>query len=282
MDQAIDSNQLQWDQEIGKLNTQQSMLVKTILTNTTPLIVAIFAILLSIIAGILSILSLCKINNQVQPQRPNQLQASLKRLYETHVRFIINFKLVDTYRYTYCGTVPVLKDHKLTLEDISVHLNPLTNVAICPINMSCDCSMLYQLRETPNTGWTQTQLENLTPRSPILKSAPHKNEIEEEITQIILPKNASSAVAYNHKNQTRMDIPNWQPAKIPEPIYPSISFPKWELDAENPLPPANEMDLKDNLESQRLLDTPTKIQRAGSLPRIRKPGLPQLYIQVPY
>ena len=112
----------------------------------------------------------------------NELQAArVPKLLKTHVKYIIAFNGNECYRFYFCGPLPGIHKHHITLEGIKIHISPLYEIGISPINFQCDCSEQYHLREIPNERIWQDlprppklHLENFTSSEEKLLDTPTK------------------------------------------------------------------------------------------------------------
>src|SRR3977135_227175 len=73
----------------------------------------------------------------------------------THVRYIILFKGIQSYQFTFCGPLISVKNNNLLIAGITIKIAPQYEIAISHDNLQCDCSMIYVfLQVEQETPWT--------------------------------------------------------------------------------------------------------------------------------
>jgi hypothetical protein len=175
----------------------------------------VLALLLAIVALILVIILWCQ--NKRAPITPqvSGLMAVPKKALQTHVRYMVIFKAETSYSFLYCGQMPTIRESKLRLEELNVHIDPKYKVIVSTINVGCDCGSQFILRE---------QLLNPLPRFPsftnkMVQPNWHYPKLEmDNIPLPELPSNASTIDQYMEISDKRIATAPDNPPNSPELI----------------------------------------------------------------
>jgi hypothetical protein len=177
------------------------------------------------------------------------------RFLKSHVRYIIVFKGNEQFKFYYCGSNPIVNGNNLKVENVNIKVNKDFKIAVSLLNLNCDCSSQYLLRQVDEAQWQDL---NATPR--------HQGYNSPEIV----------------------------PKMIKSLIYPTLDtnfpkLPKGNFESNNFIDQDKQFELTNMAKDQKEDDVNLQIKDENhpllvpndSLPRLKK-SAPRSIVQFPY